>query len=77
LSFLNPSAPVQQVQQEDPELKRMRDAERRRAEEDRTRATQQQLGQETQLRSQSGGIRSLLGSLGTGRRGLTSLLGSG
>jgi len=57
----------------------MRDEERRRAEEDKLRATQDQLRIETQARGQTG-IRSLSAGLGfapAGRRILSSLLGSG
>jgi hypothetical protein len=63
---------IPQPPQEDPEVKRLRDLEQRRAEADRLRATQDQLAQETSVRSVGRGVSSL-----TRRRELTSLLGSG
>jgi hypothetical protein len=65
--------------QEDPSVKAARDAEAARAAADKTKATQQQLGLETQQRNTGFGVRSLLGVLGSGsgRGGLSSLLGSG
>lgn len=71
------SAPTPQAPQEDPEIKAERERMRQRAEEDKIRATQAQLKLETQSREQNVGIASLFGSLAGGRRGLTSLLGSG
>jgi hypothetical protein len=47
--------------------------EQARADAARTTATQQQLTQETLLRNRTSGIRSLLGSFGSG----TSILGAG
>lgn len=72
-------APKVQVPQEDPAVKAMREAEQRRAEADKLSATQLQLQDETRRRSQSSGIRSLLGPLGAGSMGMQrrSLLGSG
>jgi hypothetical protein len=56
----------------------MRDREERRAEEERTRVLQMQLFNETQRRNRGfGGLRSLLGPLGSGGGGPRSLLGSG
>lgn len=60
------------IPQEDPSVKALRDAEEQRAERDRIRSTQDQLEQETRLRSDNTGVRSLLGTY----RGLTSMLGS-
>lgn len=60
---------------EDPEVARRRQAEQQRAEQDRTKSTQDQLRQETLLRSRSSG-RSLFGLVGSGA-GRKSLLGSG
>ena len=73
--FSKPEVP--QPPEEDPEVKRMRDEEQKRAEQGRIAATQDQLRQETQLRSRSRGVASLLGTFSRGRRGLTSLLGAG
>lgn len=61
--------------EEDPEIKQMREQERIKAEADRTRALQDQLKTEGRIRSDSSGIRSLLGSLFGGR--VRSLLGAG
>lgn len=55
----------------------MRDLEQQRAEAARIKSTQDQLGQETLIRSQGFGIASLSGSPSSRRRGLTSLLGAG
>lgn len=60
------------VPQQDPAVKKQQDDERARAEAANIRATQDQLSAETLLRSRRNGIRSLLGSFGSG----TSLLGS-
>lgn len=62
------------VPQQDPAVKKQQDDERARAEGANLRATQEQLSTETLLRSRKSGIRSLLGSFGSG--GFTSLLGS-
>lgn len=61
------------VPQQDPAVKQQQEEERRRAEAAATRATQDQLTLETNLRGRNRGIRSLLGSFG----GATSLLGAG
>ena len=53
---------------------RILDAEQQRSERDRIAAIQRQLSQETAFRARGYGIRSLLGSLGSGRR---SVLGAG
>lgn len=63
------------VPQEDPRVAQQRRDEQARAEAARISATQDQLQTETALRGRSRGIRSLLGSFGSGN--LTSLLGSG
>lgn len=60
------------VPQQDPAVAQQQKDERARAEAANTRATQEQLTQETLLRGRRNGIRSLLGSFGSG----TSLLGS-
>lgn len=60
------------VPQQDPAVAQQQKDERARAEAARTRETQDQLQTETLLRSRRNGIRSLLGSFGSG----TSLLGS-
>ena len=60
------------VPQQNPQVAQQQEDERKRAEAARTRATQEQLTQETLLRSRGTGIRSLLGSFGSG----TSLLGA-
>lgn len=73
MGFLSPDMPATPV--EDPEIARMRKQEQERAEADKTRATQKQLGLETQFANQNTGTRSLLGKLGSGRRSMTSLLG--
>lgn len=68
------------AQQEDPSITAQRQAEAQRANDDKIRATQQQLRLETQQANGNVGIASLLGPLGggaVGRRLLTSLLGSG
>lgn len=64
------------IPQEDPATKQLREAEASRAEADRIKAAQAQLGAETFRRSGGYGLRSLLGPLGFGG-GLRSLLGSG
>jgi hypothetical protein len=61
------------VPQQDPAIARQQDDEQRRAENARLHATQDQLTQETLIRGRGNGIRSLLGSFGSG----TSTLGSG
>ena len=61
------------VPQQNPQVAQQQEDERKRAEAARTRATQEQLTQETLLRSRGTGIRSLLGSFGSGG----STLGSG
>lgn len=60
---------------EDPEAARLREEDRRRAEEARTRSTQQQLSLETRFRNRRNGMRGLLGTLGAGDG--SSYLGSG
>jgi len=66
-SFFKPDVP-----QQDPAVAQQQKDEKARAEAANTRATQEQLTQETLLRGRRNGIRSLLGSFGSG----TSLLGS-
>jgi hypothetical protein len=61
------------VPQQNPAVAKQQQDEQARAEAARTRATQDQLRQETLLRSRSFGIRSLLGAFGSGN----STLGSG
>jgi hypothetical protein len=61
------------VPQQNPAVAKQQADEQARAEAARTRATQDQLRQETLLRSRSFGIRSLLGAFGSGN----STLGSG
>ena len=70
--FKTPSVP-----KEDPAITALRNQEQARAEEDRLRATQDQLRTETRIRSRTGGLRSLLGPLTGGNRALRSLLGAG
>lgn len=67
--------PPQQVQASpvDEEAKALREQEQKRAEQNRTAATQEQLGQQTLIRSRRYGTRSLLASFGSGG----SFLGSG
>lgn len=60
------------VPQQDPSVARQQQDEQARAELSRTRALQDQLGQETLIRGRRNGTRSLLGSFGSG----ISLLGS-
>jgi hypothetical protein len=60
------------VPQQDPAVAKQQQDEKTRAEQARLAATQDQLTRETLIRNRSGGIRSLLGSFGSG----TSLLGS-
>jgi hypothetical protein len=67
-SLFQPDVPKQ-----DPAVAKQQKDEQERAEGARTRATQEQLTKETLLRGRSSGIRSLLGSFGSGG----SLLGSG
>lgn len=64
-----------QPPQEDPAIGQMRAREAARAEAERIKATQQQLGQETLLYNRGRGIASLAPL--TSRRQLTSLIGSG
>jgi hypothetical protein len=61
------------VPQQNPAVAKQQQDEQLRAQAARTRATQDQLRQETLLRSRSFGIRSLLGAFGSGN----STLGSG
>lgn len=56
----------------DPAIAKQQEDEKARAEAANTRATQDQLTQETLLRGRKNGVRSLLGSFGSGQ----SLLGS-
>jgi hypothetical protein len=58
-------------------VKRQRDLEQQRAEAARTKATQDQLQTETNIRTNGFGVASLSGSPASRRRGLTSLLGAG
>lgn len=67
-SFFKPDVP-----QQDPKVAQQQKDEQARAEAANTRATQDQLTQETLLRSRRNGIRSLLGSFSSGG----SFLGSG
>lgn len=60
------------VPQQDPAVAQQQKDEQARATAANTRATQDQLSTETLLRSRTSGIRSLLGSFGSG----TSLLGT-
>lgn len=60
------------VPQQSSEVAKQQQDEQARAEAANTRATQDQLTQETLLRGRKNGIRSLLGSFGSGQ----SLLGS-
>lgn len=60
------------VPQQDPQVAKQQQDEQARAEAARIRETQDQLQTETLLRSRRNGIRSLLGSFGSGQ----SLLGS-
>jgi hypothetical protein len=61
------------VPQQAPQVSQQQKDEQARAESDRISATQDQLRQETLLRGRGRGIRSLLGSFGSG----SSLLGAG
>jgi hypothetical protein len=54
------------VPQQDPAVAKQQQDEQARALAARTRSTQDQLTQETLLRSRASGIRSLLGSFGSG-----------
>ena len=54
------------VPQQDPAVAQQQKDEQARADAANTRATQDQLTKETLLRGRSGGIRSLLGSFGSG-----------
>lgn len=67
-SLFTPDTP-----QQDPRVAQQQANEQARAEAANTRATQEQLTQETLLRGRKNGVRSLLGSFGSGG----SLLGSG
>lgn len=60
------------VPQQDPKVAKQLQDKQRRAENARLRATKGQLVQETKLRGRASGLRSLLGSFGSG----TSTLGS-
>lgn len=60
------------VPQQDPAVAKQQRDEQARADAARTKALQEQLGQETLIRSRNSGTRSLLGSFGSG----ISLLGS-
>jgi hypothetical protein len=60
------------VPQQNPQVAQQQKDEQARADAANTRATQDQLTQETLLRGRKNGIRSLLGSFGSG----ASLLGS-
>jgi hypothetical protein len=62
--------------QEDPQITALRNAEQKRAEDDRLRATQDQLRLETRIRNNTFGLRSLFGSL-TSNRAARSLFGAG
>ncbi len=66
----------QAAAQEDPEVTRLRNEEQKRAEEDRLRATQDQLRTETRFRSRSSSFSSLFGLSGASNR-IRSLLGAG
>jgi hypothetical protein len=66
-SLFQPDVPAQ-----NPQVAQQQEQERLRAEAANQRAQQDQLTQETLLRGRKTGIRSLLGSFGSG----TSLLGS-
>ena len=66
-------APPQRALPVDEEAKAFREREQKRAERNRTGATQDQLNQETLIRGRRYGTRSLLGSFGSGG----SFLGSG
>jgi hypothetical protein len=55
-------APVYQAPPEDPSIKARREAEQQRAEQDRIRATQEQLSLETKQRNRKFGVRSLFGT---------------
>jgi len=57
---------VPDVPQQDPRVARQQKDEQARAEAARISATQDQLQQETKLRGRATGIRSLLGSFGSG-----------
>jgi hypothetical protein len=65
--FFKPDVPKQ-----DPAVAQQQEDERKRAEASNLRETQDQLQTETLLRNRRSGVRSLLGSFGSG----TSLLGS-
>ena len=60
------------VPQQDPKVAQQQEDERKRAEAANIRATQEQLTKETLIRGRGTGVRSLLGSFGSG----SSLLGS-
>lgn len=74
MNLSTPSAPP--PAKEDPAIAEERARQKQRAEEDKIRATQDQLKLETQQRNGTSGIASLFGPLG-GRRLFSSLLGSG
>lgn len=57
---------VPEVPQRDPKVALQQRDEQRRAEAARLSATQDQLVQETKLRGRASGLRSLLGSFGSG-----------
>jgi hypothetical protein len=61
------------VPQQNPQVAKQQQDEQHRAEAARLSATQEQLTKETLLRGRTSGIRSLLGSFGSG----SSTLGSG
>ena len=65
--------PPQRASPVDEEAKAFREREQKRAERNRTGATQDQLNQETLIRGRRYGTRSLLGAFGSGG----SFLGSG
>lgn len=74
-SFIKtPKAPAPVA--EDPAVTALRNQEQQRAEQDRIRATQKQLGIETRLRSRSNST-SLLGAFALGGNRIRSLLGAG
>lgn len=63
--------------QEDPNVKAQRDAEQQRAEREKIRSIQDQMGTETRQRGGNRGVMSLLGGLGTAQSRVRSLLGTG
>lgn len=62
------------IPQEDPSITRQREIEQQRAEDAKTKATQDQLRQQTQLNTQKYGTRSLFDVFNSPK---SSLLGSG